>query len=95
MILGSPALYWRVLQDDEDEGSLPQGRVNPGEKYREKIEWSADALRGCHNPAFFPSEYNSANNALRATGRQKAGSGDQEKGEKGAENGDCSPISAI
>jgi hypothetical protein len=27
-----------LVQDDEDEGSLPQGRANPGERLREKIE---------------------------------------------------------
>jgi hypothetical protein len=73
MILGSPNVHQRLCKDDEDEGSLLQGRANPGEKYREKIECSADALRGCHNPAFFPSEYNPALNALRVTGKTKVG----------------------
>jgi hypothetical protein len=59
MIPGSRGLIERLSWDDEDEGSLPHSRANPGEKkHREKIDWSADALRGCHNPAFFPSENN-------------------------------------
>ena len=40
----------QAVNDDEDEGSLPQSRANPGETCREKIECSADALRGRHNP---------------------------------------------
>ena len=50
MILGSPEENVGLSKDDEDEGSLPQGRANSGETCREKIERSADALRGRHNP---------------------------------------------
>ncbi len=31
-------LNHQTVQDDEDEGSPPQGGANPGEKCREKIE---------------------------------------------------------
>jgi hypothetical protein len=48
--------YFITGRDDEDEGSLLRGRVNPDRKRREKIERSADALRECHNPDSFPSE---------------------------------------
>jgi hypothetical protein len=67
------------VKDDEDEGlrreaepisltpgSSPTGRGARGEG--KKIERSADALRGCHSPAFFPSEKKSCHNANRVTG---------------------------
>ena len=41
-------------KDDEDEGSPPRGGANPGEVRREKIERSAEALRGRHAPISFP-----------------------------------------
>jgi len=56
-------------EDDEDEGlrreaepifltpTLPTG---DGWSEEKKIEWSADALRGCHIPANFPSRCNPA-----------------------------------
>lgn len=68
-----PVEWINMAEDDEDEGSLSRGRANPDAIYREKIESSADALRGCHNPAFFPSEQNPTHNALRTTGKTKSG----------------------
>jgi len=59
-------------KDDEDEGSPPRGGANPGEVRREKIERSAEALRGRHAPISFPPNQCSASNALRVTGKTKA-----------------------
>ena len=56
MTLGSSEFNAGQSTDDEDEGSLLRGRVNPDRKRREKIERSADALRERHNPDSFPSE---------------------------------------
>ena len=46
-------------EDDEDEGLRREAELNRPER-SVKIEWSADALRGCHSPANFPSKCNLA-----------------------------------
>jgi hypothetical protein len=57
-------------QDDEDEGSLPQGGANPANG-REKIESSAEALRERHSPHIFPSriKFQSQNRAGNCAGK--------------------------
>jgi hypothetical protein len=47
---------------------LPHGKVYPGEIRQEKIERSADALRGCHNPRSLSLQVQSCHNARRVTG---------------------------
>jgi hypothetical protein len=73
MILGSPELYEGLPKDDEDEGFLPQGRANPGEIMPGKNRMSSGCPPGMPHPAFFPSEYNPAHNALRVTRKTKSG----------------------